>query len=150
MRRAARTTLPPNACPIDWCPRHTPKMGNRPARSRTQGSETPASFGVHGPGEMTMPSGAWRAIPSTSIDACFGAELAEILDEIEGERIVIVDDEDGVARHGALRILLRRGRRRAWTVLYGLSDRHGALLDFDLLLYARELRVRVLGAQRSR
>jgi hypothetical protein len=47
----ARTTLPPNAWPIAWWPRQTPRIGafTRAIASRLM----PASFGVHGPGETT-------------------------------------------------------------------------------------------------
>ena len=40
-------------------------MGTRPAKRRTSSTEMPASFGVHGPGEMTMRSGARRSTSSS-------------------------------------------------------------------------------------
>src|SRR5438445_348580 len=41
MRRAARTTLPPNACPIAWWPRQTPRVGTLPASALTRGTRMP-------------------------------------------------------------------------------------------------------------
>ena len=53
MTRSARTTLPPNAWPIAWWPRHTPRIGTLPGEALAiSRSEMPASSGVHGPGEM--------------------------------------------------------------------------------------------------
>ena len=67
IRRSARTTRPPYACPMAWWPRQTPKMGSSAPRSRRTASEMPASFGVHGPGEMRMPWGARARMPATSM-----------------------------------------------------------------------------------
>ena len=96
----------------------------------------PASFGVHGPGESTMASGSSR---ERLVDADLvvaphrhvGAELAEIMDEIEGEAVVIVDQRDalhslsdrvervfsdaalrGQAEQGALEWVRLSGKRR--------------------------------------
>ena len=60
----ARTMRPPNAWPMAWWPRHTPSIGTLPAKARTASSETPASSGVHGPGEMTMRSGRMSRRPA--------------------------------------------------------------------------------------
>ena len=38
---------------MHWCPRQTPRMGMLPAKARIAATETPASFGVQGPGEIT-------------------------------------------------------------------------------------------------
>ena len=63
--------------------------------------EIPASRGVHGPGETTMPSSliAHRVdlVQSDLVVAPhhdIRAELAEKLIEIEGERVVVVDQQD--------------------------------------------------------
>ena len=40
-------------------------MGTFPASCAIASSDTPASFGVHGPGEMRSPSGFFSAMPST-------------------------------------------------------------------------------------
>ncbi len=50
-----------------WCPRQTPRMGSSPASDRMASRLTPASSGVHGPGEMASPSGRSARIPATSI-----------------------------------------------------------------------------------
>ena len=87
-------------------------------------SEMPASFGVHGPGRNEEPSGRPRAgSPSTSIavvldDVARRPELAQVLDEVERERVVVVDDEDAhrgcgeawLARRGAVDLRLRARR----------------------------------------
>ena len=65
----ACTMRPPNAWPMLWCPRHTPRIGISPAKRWISGTEMPASFGVHGPGEMTMCAGASRAISSSVISS---------------------------------------------------------------------------------
>ncbi len=65
MTLGARTIRPPNTWPIDWWPRHTPRIGITPAKRRIVSIEMPASFGVHGPGEITIRAGASWATPST-------------------------------------------------------------------------------------
>ena len=51
-----RVTRPPKCCPIAWCPRHTPSSGRAaPAQAATSSRLIPASFGVHGPGEIRNP-----------------------------------------------------------------------------------------------
>ena len=72
---------------------------DRHASGRSAGStsiETPASSGRPGPGEITMRDGASAAISSSVICVVaahrdLGAELAEVLREVEGERVVVVD-----------------------------------------------------------
>ena len=61
----ARTTSPPKACPSDWWPRHTPNTGMRGPSVFITSTDTPASFGVHGPGEMTIRSGFSASICAT-------------------------------------------------------------------------------------
>ena len=63
--RSARTTSPPYASPIAWCPRHTPRIGIVLPHRRITSTVMPASFGVHGPGESTMADGARSPISST-------------------------------------------------------------------------------------
>ena len=65
--------------------------------------EMPASSGVHGPGRDDDAVG--RALEQlvdgrdvVAHDLDLGAQLAQVLDEVVGERVVVVDDED--ARHG--------------------------------------------------
>ena len=67
----------------------------------------PASFGVQGPGESTIASGS---AASTSVDrdlvvAMHGhlrPEPAQVVDEVEGEAVVVVDQQD----HGSLAVSL--------------------------------------------
>ena len=53
--------------PMHWCPRHTPKIGVVGANRFSTSLEMPASFGVHGPGEMMMCVGFSAAISSSVI-----------------------------------------------------------------------------------
>ena len=60
----------------------------------------PASFGVQGPGEMTMASGSMRhdLVDGDLVVAAHGQlrpQLAEEMDEVVGEAVVVIDDEDG-------------------------------------------------------
>src|SRR5213596_733775 len=65
MSRSARTTRAPNASPIAWWPRHTPRTGTFPASAFTSGTRIPASPGVHGPGESTAAVGLSASTCST-------------------------------------------------------------------------------------
>ena len=76
-----------------------PACGKR----RTTSSVIPASSGVHGPGETTTRSGARleQLIDARLVvahDLELGAELAEVLDEVVGEGVVVVDHEHAHAR----------------------------------------------------
>ena len=46
---------------MHWWPRQTPRIGVEGPSSRTRSVLIPASAGVHGPGEMTTPSGDMEA-----------------------------------------------------------------------------------------
>ena len=64
----------------------------------------PASSGRPGPGEITIRSGLQRRdlVDRDGVvahDLHVGAELAEVLHEVVGERIVVVDDADHGSRH---------------------------------------------------
>ena len=69
------------------------------------GTEMPASFGVQGPGEITICAGAER-LDLLERDLVVAEhhhlllELAEVLHEVVGERIVVVDHQqhDSVLR----------------------------------------------------
>ena len=61
----ARTTVPPNAWPIAWCPRHTPSSGTRPAAAAIRSRQIPASLGVQGPGDSTIASGCIASASAT-------------------------------------------------------------------------------------
>ena len=74
----------------------------RPAKRSIAGTEMPASRGVQGPGEMTIRSGCQRLDllqrdRVVAMDVDVGAQLAEILDEVPGEAVVVVDHQ----QHGA-------------------------------------------------
>jgi len=55
----------------------------------------PASLGVQGPGETQMRSGRFFRISSrvVAMHLHFRAQFSEVLDEVVGERIVVVDDQ---------------------------------------------------------
>ena len=60
----------------------------------------PAALGVPGPGEIRRPSapraGASAAVRAVvALDADLRADLAQIVDQVPGEAVIIVDDEDG-------------------------------------------------------
>ncbi len=104
IRRAARTTLPPSAAPIAWWPRQTPRIGSlpakRPDRRRRRRPPRPACTG---PGESTSASGAQRGdagdvdlVVAQHVHVC--AELAEVLHQVEGEAVVVVDHEELMAQ----------------------------------------------------
>src|SRR5882724_10127479 len=95
MRRSARTTLPPNTSTMAWCPRHTPSTGMRPANARTMSMDTPASYGVPGPGEMRGCE-RLRLLPRervVAVDAHLRAEDQERLHQVVGEGVVVVDQQ---------------------------------------------------------
>ena len=59
----------------------------------------PASFGVHGPGESTIASGSARDDGRAgdlvvAVHADLGAQFTEIVHQVEGETVVIVDQDD--------------------------------------------------------
>ena len=51
---------------MHWWPRQTPSTGSRVPKWRMTSLEMPASRGVQGPGETTMPEGT-RAVISSSV-----------------------------------------------------------------------------------
>ena len=71
----------------------------------------PASFGVQGPGESTIASGCEVASASAGVSASLRrtsqrrAKIAQEVDEIESEAIVVVDQQDHYR-------ILRRGHAR--------------------------------------
>ncbi len=93
-------TLPPNACASDWWPRQTPSVGTPASgKRRMTSTEMPASSGVHGPGETTTrseppASSSSTAAASLRTVSSSHAELAQVLDEVVGERVVVVDHQD--------------------------------------------------------
>ena len=70
----------------------------RPAAARTSGSVMPARSGSQGPGEITIASGAQgdRVLHRqrvVAVDDRLGPQLAQIVDEIVGEAVVVIDQE---------------------------------------------------------
>ena len=101
MIRSARTILAPKVWPMHWWPRQTPSSGIRGANRSITAFEIPASSGVHGPGEMIRWVGCFASISSRLIwsfrdheQVEAGVDLAEALDQVVGERVVVVDQDD--------------------------------------------------------
>src|SRR6266436_1453416 len=110
MMRPARTIAPPKAAPIAWCPRQTPRMGTRPAKRSMSGTETPASRGVHGPVGAERRHLLQRdGVVAPHVD--LGAELAQVLDQVVGEGVVVVDHEEPRRSHHRA-----SARRTAWSM----------------------------------
>ena len=100
---------PPNAWPIAWWPRQTPRIGIRPAKRSITGTEMPASRGVQGPGEIDDPLRLPRLDllqrdRVVAVDVDVGAQLAEVLDEVPGEAVVVVDHQQHVAPRQCVRL----------------------------------------------
>ena len=84
---------------MHWWPRHTPSTGRRPAKARITSLDRPASSGVPGPGEISTRVGVElddlvEGERVVAVHDRLGAELAQVLDEVVDERVVVVDDED--------------------------------------------------------
>ena len=95
----ARTTSPPKACPIACMPRQTPRIGTRGPQSRITSRQMPASFGVQGPGDSTIASGASARSFSAVVSSLRTTRIAlderpDQVDEVPGERVVVVHDDD--------------------------------------------------------
>ncbi len=83
-------------------------MVGRSVRMTSQ--EMPASFGVQGPGEMTDALGLERRdfVEGDFVVALhqhLRAEFAEVLDEVVGEGVVVIEDEE-------------HGERVSWNLLW--------------------------------
>ena len=71
-------------------------MGNFPASRSTNSTQMPASCGVHGPGEITiflgLPLGdLFYGDFVVAVDFDLTTEFAQILSEVVGEGIVVVE-----------------------------------------------------------
>jgi len=88
------------AAPMAWWPRQTPRMGTLPDMWRMRPMEIPASCGVQGPGERTIAvrCEGFRLLRGVSSSlrrtTDVGAEFTDVLDEVEGEGIVVVENEN--------------------------------------------------------
>ena len=96
--------MPPNAWASDWWPRQTPSVGTPASgKRRIASTEMPASLGVHGPGETTTRSQvrAEQVVDRGGVVAHgldLRPQLPQVLHEVVGEGVVVVDHED--AAHG--------------------------------------------------
>ena len=85
--------------------RGTPRGWGAPRRARPpRPCSRPPSSGRPGPGEMTMASGAAARMPGdvdgvVAEDDGLGSELTQLLDQVVGEGVVVVDEQDPGA-HG--------------------------------------------------
>ena len=88
-----------------WWPRHTPSSGvAAAAQARTSGIDAPARSGVPGPGteqdavELLGGLGdvgvGGQAVVVVTPHLRVHTELAQILDQVEHEAVVVVDDQD--------------------------------------------------------
>ena len=111
----ARTTRPPNAAPIAWWPRHTPSTGTASPKRRMTSSVSPASSGRPGPGEITTCVGCIAAISSIGHLVVpphrdRRPELAQVLHQVVGERVVVIENEDHVSSKAPLQSAHRPAR----------------------------------------
>ena len=79
-------------------------MGVFSAKRKITSQEMPASLGVQGPGEMTIFSGLMSSISSRLIwllrkTSTFVAQLAEIMIQVVGEGVVVVDKQNHFFLH---------------------------------------------------
>ena len=104
MRWGAATISAPKAWPMHWWPRQTPSSGTSPASS-ADGLEADAPVlgaartgrDQHGVGPLGPDAGDVDGVVAE--DDRVRAELAQLLDEVVDEGVVVVDDEDPGA-HG--------------------------------------------------
>ena len=83
---------------MDCMPRQTPNIGISAAKRGMSGKQTPASFGVQGPGDKMMASGRRSAISvERNLVVAHHVEhrtqLAQEMDKIVGETVIVIDDE---------------------------------------------------------
>ena len=84
---------------MPWCPRQTPSTGTCGAEALDHLDRDAGVLRPSGPGEITMRSGAHLGdlVDGQLVvapDDRRRAQLAEVLREVEGERIVVVDEKD--------------------------------------------------------
>ena len=95
----ARTTWPPKASPMAWWPRQTPRIGVLPAMWRISGTRMPGLARRARSRRQQNALGLQRLdlfhrqlVVAADLD--LGAQLAQVLDKVVGERIVVVEDKD--------------------------------------------------------
>ena len=87
----------------------------------------PASFGVQGPGDSTIASGFGASTSSTrdlvvAMHDHVRAQLAEEVDEVEGEAVVVIDQDD----HAVIAVPARFGLNRVEDVTGAYCPRPAA------------------------
>src|SRR3954453_17184744 len=108
-------TVAPKAWPITWWPRQTPRVGTPASgKRRGRGGGMPAPLGGEGAGdgeaEARLVGGARAGRDDDALvgpleqavgvglvvaeDLDVGAQLPQVLDEVVGEAVVVVDDEE--------------------------------------------------------
>ncbi len=96
---APLTTAPPNASASAWCPRQTPSTGT-PARAKdsiARARSRPARAARAGRDDQPLGSAREQLVDVGGVvadDLRLAAHLPEVLDEVVGEGVVVVDDED--------------------------------------------------------
>ena len=110
-------TFAPKAAPSAWWPRQTPKIGTfappeepSAAKCWISAMEMPASWGGAGAGgdedvARMQCLDLRRGELVVAADGELRAELPEVLDQVVGEGIIVVEDED----HAATMVLGARG-----------------------------------------
>ena len=101
MIRSVADHLPPKTWPMHWWPRQTPEQRHPRGEAPDQVVGDPRLRGVHGPGEMMRCEGLRASISSTVIlslrKTCKvdrRVHLPQPLDQVVGEGIVVVDQEN--------------------------------------------------------
>ena len=99
IRWGAATISPPKAWPMHWCPRHTPSSGISPASCRDGLQAHPAVLGASRPGRDEHGVGPLGP-DARHVDGVvaehhgLGPQLAQLLDQVVDEGVVVVEDED--------------------------------------------------------
>ena len=121
-------------------------MGLLPAKALMMSRVTPASRGEHGPGESRTRSGlrATRLLRRDLVVAEYPllhAQLAKVLDEVVGERIEVIDDQEHCSDNGPV---IDKGVKGAGRVVAPNMASHFQLLAKDTSTQARRGRLTTL------
>ena len=121
----ARTMRPPSAAPMAWWPRQTPRMGSLPMKARIASTQMPALGRRAGARRehQVVGASAPRCPPRDLVvaeDAHVLAQFAEVLHQVEGERIVVVDHQQH-GRSSGQPAHRRRRWHRSWSAFQHLE-----------------------------